>query len=134
MSLPRIPVEFPRQKWIDHLDKIFNTIHKLRSPFLNPSDYSKYAIKQRLLTIADDGSYSESQPPQPCFFAPLSQEKIDSHPVNLDYREDELSDDLHLESRINAEILTELAEPRIPLEARLFFAIIFSGCSMTLRE
>ena len=123
MSLPRIPVVFPRQKWIDHLDKIFNTIHSLRSPFLNPSDYSKYAIKQRLLTIADDGGYS--QPPQPCFFAPLSQEKIDSHPVNLDYREDELSDDLHRASRINAEILTELAESTEDF---------FSGCSMTLRE
>ena len=35
---------------------------------------------------------------------------LDAHPVNLDFREDESSDDLHHEFKVNAEILTELAE------------------------
>lgn len=109
MSLPRIPAVFPHQQWLNHLDKIFNTVHRLPSPFLNPSDHASYSIKQRLLTIADDGSYSQ-QTPQPCFFAPLSQEKLNAHPVNPDFREDDNSDDLHHEFRVNAEILAELAE------------------------
>lgn len=104
---PQEPV-FNRRQWISRLDKIFSTIYRLSSPFLDPFDHDKFSIKWHPLAIADDGSYS--QPPQPCFFAPLPQEKINAHPVNLDFREDEISDDLHREFKVNAEILTELAE------------------------
>lgn len=44
---------------------------------------------------------------------------LDAHPVNLDFREDESSDDLHHEFKVNAEILTELAERTEDLSAYL---------------
>lgn len=106
--VPRQEPVFNRRQWISRLDKIFNTIHRLSSPFLDPFDHDKFSIKWHPLAIADDGSYS--QQPQPCFFTPLSQKKINEHPVNLDFREDERSDDLHHEFKVNAEILAELAE------------------------
>ena len=109
---------FQYRRWLNQLNKIFDDVYFVESPYMDPAVYGQYSITCKPLGIADDGNYVTR--PQPCFFAPLSRQGLDSHPIDFDFR-DEISDDIRHELDLSAKVLTKLAEHgRDPLGSALF--------------
>ena len=109
---------FHRRHWVNRLCNIFESVYDTELSYLDPAVYENLSITCKPLIIADDGNYLSQ--PQPCFFAPLPQRELTSHPIDLDFC-DEITGDIRHELKVSSEILTELAEEGLqPLTSALF--------------